>query len=141
MGEARDVMNRLTEALFSKDLEALREIYAADAVVETPDQGTITGCDAIVAYMGGMMAGFPDASYEELQEHESGNTAIDEGYFVGTNTGALAGPSGETIPATGRTVRMRAIDAATVENGRVTSHRLYFDQMEFMEQLGLAPQA
>jgi hypothetical protein len=35
---------------------------------------------------------------------------------------------------------MRAIDVAVVEGGRVTSHRLYFDQMEFMEQLGLAPQ-
>jgi ketosteroid isomerase-like protein len=140
MGEARDVMNRLTETLFRKDLDALSEIYAADAVVETPDQGTVRG-DAIVAYLGEMVAAFPDASYEARHEHESGNTAIDEGYFVGTNTGPLATPTGESIPATGKRVRLRAIDVATVEGGRVTSHRLYFDMMDFMEQLGLTPQA
>ena len=140
MGEARDVMNRLTDTLFSKDLDALTKIYAADAVMETPDQGSVSGSDAIVSYLGGMMAAFPDASYEGRHEHESGNTAIDEGYFVGTQTGPLETPTGESVPATGKRVRMRAIDVAVVEGGRVTSHRLYFDQMEFMEQLGLAPQ-
>jgi len=28
---------------------------------------------------------------------------------------------------------------ATVEDGAVTSHRFYFDQMEFLGQLGLLP--
>jgi len=50
-------------------------------------------------------------------------------------------PGGESIPPTRKSVRVRGCDAATVENGRVTSHRFYFDQMELLEQLGLAPQA
>jgi ketosteroid isomerase-like protein len=140
MGEARDVMDRLTKALFSKDLEAVKELYAPDAVAETPDQGTIRGRDAIVAYLGEMMAAFPDSSYESAQEHESGDTAIDEGYFAGTNTGPLATPAGD-IPATGRRVRVRACDALTVKDGLATSHRFYFDRVDFLEQLGLAPEA
>jgi steroid delta-isomerase-like uncharacterized protein len=139
MGEAREVMDRITEAVFNKDLEAIQELYAPDAVMETPDQGTISGRDAIIRYLGEFVAAFPDASYESVGEHESGDTAIDEGYFVGTNTGPLATPIGE-MPATGRTVRLRACDVATVTDGKATSHRFYFDQMEILQQLGLAPE-
>jgi hypothetical protein len=50
-------------------------------------------------------------------------------------------PTGEAIPATGKQIRVRACDVATVEGGRLTSHRIYFDQMEFLGQLGLLPDA
>src|SRR5215211_4428744 len=127
MGEARDVMNRLTEAAFNKDTDALKAVYAPDAVAETPDQGTISGRDGVIAYLGEFLEAFPDAEYESAHEHEAGATAIDEGYLVGTHTGPLSGPDGEDIPATGRKVRLRACDIATVEGGVVTSHRFFFD--------------
>jgi ketosteroid isomerase-like protein len=79
MGEAREVMDRLTEAVFSKDLEALKELYAPDAVAETPEEGTLRGRDQIVAWVGTLMTAFPDASYELTRGHESGADAIDEG--------------------------------------------------------------
>jgi ketosteroid isomerase-like protein len=140
MGEAREVMNRLTTAIFS-DRDAAKELYASDAVAETPDQGTVSGPDQIVAWAGEFFDAFPDARYEPAHEHEAGDTAIDEGYFVGTHTGPLAGPDGETIPPTGKSVRVRACDIVTVKDGSVTSHRFYFDQMEFLGQLGLLPEA
>jgi ketosteroid isomerase-like protein len=139
MGEAREVMDRVTAAAFGKDLEALKALYAEDAVAETPDQGTIKGRDAVAAYLGEFMTAFPDASYEPIAQHESGATAIDEGYFVGTNTGPMSGPDGETMEPTGKSVRARSCDVATVENGVVTSHRFYFDNMDFLQQLGLIP--
>jgi hypothetical protein len=74
-----------------------------------------------------------------LQKHDAGNVAIDEGYLVGTHTGPLPTPSGETIPATGKQINVRSCDVATVEAGVVTQHRFYFDQMEFLGQLGLLP--
>jgi steroid delta-isomerase-like uncharacterized protein len=141
MGEPREVMNRLTEAVTSNDLETVKELYAEDAVIETPDQGAISGREAIAAYFSGFTAAFPDLRWESAHEHESGNAAIDEGYVVGTHTGPLEAPTGESIPATGKRVRVRSADVATVENGVVTSHRFYFDQMEFLGQLGLAPEA
>ena len=138
MGEAREIMDRVTAAVVSGDSDALKALYAPDAVAETPDQGTIRGRDQIAAYMGEFATAFPDASWEELHKHETGATAIDEGYFVGTNTGPMTGPNGETIPATGRPVRARECDVATVENGVVTSHRFYFDMQNWLTQLGLA---
>jgi ketosteroid isomerase-like protein len=137
MSEAREVMDRVTAAVMSGDSDALKALYAPDAVAETPDQGTIRGRDQIAAYMGEFATAFPDASWEELYKHETSDTAIDEGYFVGTNTGPMTGPNGETIPATGRRVRARECDVATVENGVVTSHRFYFDMQDWVTQLGL----
>jgi ketosteroid isomerase-like protein len=66
--------------------------------------------------------------------------AIDEGYVVGTNTAPLPMPSGESVSATGKQIRVRSCDVVTVEGGMVTSHRFYFDQMEFLSQLGLLPE-
>jgi ketosteroid isomerase-like protein len=140
MGEAREVMDRVTDAVMKGDLEATKALYAADAVAETPDRGTIRGRDEIAAYLAEFGAAFPDAQWEESHKHEVGATAIDEGYFIGTNTGSMTGPNGETIPATGIRVRARECDIATVESGVITSHRFYFDMMDWLEQLGLAGQ-
>ncbi len=140
MGEAREVINRVTEAVTSGNVDELNRLYAEDAAIETPDQGTITGRDGIIEWLTGFSKAFPDVSWEPLHEHEAGNTAIDEGYVVGTHTGPLEAPTGESIPPTGKQVRVRSVDIATVENGAVTSHRFYFDQMEFLGQLGLVPE-
>jgi steroid delta-isomerase-like uncharacterized protein len=141
MGEAREVLDRITDAVMRGDQEALKALYAPDAVAETPDHGTIRGRDAIAAYLAQFGAAFPDATYEPLHKNEADGTAIDEGYFSGTNTGPMTGPNGENIPATGKRVRARECDVATVENGVVTSHRSYFDMMDWLEQLGLAGQS
>jgi ketosteroid isomerase-like protein len=140
MGEAREIMDRVTQAATSGDAETLRGLYAEDAVIETPDQGTITGRDAIVEWIIGFQKAFPDLTYEPLNEYEIGNTAIDEGAVSGTHTGPLETPTGETVPPTGKRVRVRETDLVTVENGKVTSHRFYFDQMDLLAQLGLVPE-
>jgi ketosteroid isomerase-like protein len=137
MGEAREVMDGITDAYFSKDMDAAAKLYAPDAVAVAPDAGELRGRDQIVVWSKELFDAFPDATYEPVNEYESGNTAIDEGYFVGTNTGPLQGPTGETIPATGKSVRVPACDIATVENGVITRHRFYYDQMDFLGQLGL----
>jgi ketosteroid isomerase-like protein len=141
MGEARDGMERVTEAVFSGDAETLRECYAEGAKAVTPDAGELQGQDEIINWMNQFREALPDAQWESLHKHEAGDTAVDEGYIVGTNTGPLRLPTAETLPATGKEVRIRASDAATVQNGRITEHRFYYDQMEFLGQLGLAPEA
>ena len=141
MGEAREVLDRLTEAVFSRDKDATAKLYASDAVAVTPDQGEVRGNREIAEWSAEFLEAFPDLQYESLHEHEAGNTAIDEGFLVGTNTGPLVSPTGETLPATGKSVRLRACDIATVEDGLITSHRFYFDQMEMLDQLGLTEEA
>jgi ketosteroid isomerase-like protein len=140
MGEARDVMDRVTDAAFSGDVDALRDCYADEATAVTPDAGELQGREAIISWIAQFTDALPDARWESVYKHEAGDTAIDEGYVVGTNTGPLQLPTGETLPATGKQVRVRGTDAARVQNGRITSHRFYYDQMEFLSQLGLTPE-
>lgn len=137
MGEARTVLDRMTESMVAGDTDALSELYAEDAIAVTPDLGEVKGRQQVVDYLEGFASAFSERRYEPIATHEAGETAIDEGYFVGTHTGPLPMPSGETVPATGKTLRLRACDVATIRNGMVVSHHFYYDQLDFMNQLGL----
>ncbi|AZP19551.1 ester cyclase [Streptomyces aquilus] len=140
MGEAREVMDRFTDAVTTHpDLKVLAELYAEDAVAYTPDEGEIHGRDNIVEYWRQMTESVPDGRFETLHSYEIGDTAIDEGVYRGHNTGPLHLPDGGTLPATGKEVGIRGVDLATVKDGRITEYRLYFDEMEFLGQLGLLP--
>ncbi len=139
MGEARDVSDRMTAASLANDREALARCYAEDVVAVTPDEGEITGRDAVLEYLLGFNEAFPDGNYEYVAKYEDGDAAIDEGYLTGTHTGPLRTLSGETIPATGRSVRVRGCDIARVQGGVITSHHFYWDGEEFARQLGLGP--
>lgn len=139
MGQPREVMNRLTDALVSGDWKALGECYASDAVIVTPDQNEIKGREAILEYFRPFRAAFNDLRWESLYTYESGTHAFDEGYVCGTHTGTLTSPTGEEIAPTRQAIRVRECEIASVEDGVVTSHRFYFDQVEFFSQLGLIP--
>ncbi|MGH3656861.1 MAG: ester cyclase [Micromonosporaceae bacterium] len=139
MGEAREVMDRLYQALVSKDIKAVANCYAENVVAMTPEQGEIKGRDGLLAYFQGFFDGLSDVGFEYIGKHESGNVAVDEGYITGTNTGPLPGAAGESVPATGRKIKVRTCDVTVVEGGVVTQHRFYSDQTEFLEQLGLTP--
>lgn len=139
MGQAREVVDRATAAITARDPQAVAACYAADAVAITPDEGEIPGREAISKYLTQLGEAFPDLGYEYQQQHEAGDVAIDEGYVTGTHTGPLPMPSGETLPPTGKQIRVRSCDVANVEGGLITTHHFYFDQMEFLEQLGLLP--
>ncbi|MGW6793036.1 ester cyclase [Streptomyces chartreusis] len=140
MGQAREVMDRLTTAITAGNSDAIAGLYAQDAVAVTPDGGELHGRDDIAAYWRQMTEAVPDGSYQSVHAYEVGNTAIDEGVFTGRNTGPIQLPTGETLPPTQKEIRIRGVDFATVDDdGRIVDYRLYFDEMEFLGQLGLLP--
>jgi predicted ester cyclase len=124
----------------SQDVAAMAACYAVDAVATAPDQSELKGPEAISSYLSQMAEAFPDAQYEPLDQYEAGNVAIDEGYFTGTNTGQIQMPQGESLPPTGRKLRLRSCDVARVEGGLIVSHHFYWDQLDFLRQLGLLPE-
>jgi steroid delta-isomerase-like uncharacterized protein len=138
MGQARELLDRMTEfAVEQHDVDRAVELYAEDAVVSTPDVGELRGRDRIAEYWHGFIDAFPDSHYETISKLEGDGKAVDEGYFEGTHRGALKGPEGETIEPTGKHVKLRSCDIATVRDGKIVEHHLYFDEGEFMRQLGL----
>ncbi len=137
MGEARQVMDRLTDAFLAGDYDAVRACYSPNVVVTTPDAGTLTGIDQFVDYMRQLDEAFPEMRYVSARKLETGYCAIDQGVNIGRQTGPLRLPDGRSIPATGKEVRMRSCDIAVVEDGVITKHDFYFDQMELAVQLGV----
>lgn len=136
MGQARTIMDQITEAVTGGDDAALERLYAADAVAETPDEGRLEGREAVLGWLRQFSEAFSDISFEMTTASEAGDTAIDEGYLSATHTGPMPGPEGEIAP-TGKRVRLRACDVATIRDGVVVSHRFYFDQLDFLGQLGV----
>jgi predicted ester cyclase len=137
MGQPRELMDKVTEAILGNDLEALRDLYAPDAVGNSPDSGTLHGIEAIIDYSRTLVEAFSDMSYDHEATFETEDRAIDQGTMVGTHTGPLRLPDGSSIPPTGKQVRLRAIDVVKVEDGRIVRHDFYFDQLEMLSQLGL----
>jgi ketosteroid isomerase-like protein len=136
MGQAQEMMDRITDAILAGDRDALGRLYAADAVAERPEGPRIEGGAAIADYLMSFKRAFPDASWESTTKYESGGTAIDEGYFVGTHIEVLRTDAGD-VPPTGKALRLRECDILTVKDGVGVAHHFYYDQLDFMSQLGL----
>lgn len=139
MGTAREVADRITDTILAGDFGTIKGHYAPRAVLVDPLAGEVSGGGIVGVYQDFMEA-FSEFGYEQIAKHESGSVAIDEGYILGVNTKPLSLPSGETVPPTGRSIRLRSCDVLTVEDGRAVSHHFYYDQMELFAQLGLAPE-
>ena len=137
MGQPRELMDRVTAAVLSGDLEALRDIYAPDVVATTPDEGELHGIDRFIEWNQTFVGSFSDRQFVMLGGHETADCAIDQGAFVGTHTAPLRMPDGQTVPPTGKQIRVRAADVATVRDGRIVRHDFYFDQLDMLAQLGL----
>lgn len=137
MGQARELMDRATQAVIAGDLDMLRQVYAPDVVATTPDAGTLHGIDALIEWNRSFVDAFTDRDYHSERALETEDCAIDQGDFIGTHTRPLQLPDGQSVPPTGRQVRVRSVDIATVENGRIVRHDFYFDQLDLLTQLGL----
>ncbi len=138
MAEAREISDRYTDALNAQDAEAIGALYADDGVLNEP-AGEFQGPEAIVEHWRRFFAAFPDLSGRDEFKAESGDTAINEWSASGTHSGPMETPEG-TIPATGKRLTLRGADAITVRDGLIRSHRVYYDQLGFMTQLGLVPE-
>ena len=51
MGDAREVMDRVTAAVMGQDFDAAAACYAESAVAVTPDQGEVRGREAVISYL------------------------------------------------------------------------------------------
>jgi ketosteroid isomerase-like protein len=137
MGQARELMDKATEAIVRDDFEALRDIYAADVVATTPDAGTLNGVGELIEYMRALSAALTEMSYAPSARYEFDDVAIDQGEMVATHSGPMPLPDGRTIEPTGKQIRLRSIDIARVAGGKIVAHDFYFDQLDMLGQLGL----
>jgi steroid delta-isomerase-like uncharacterized protein len=134
-----DTAKRQVLAYNDKDWNAARASMAPRFTYdEVATHRRLEGPDQALEAWKGWAAAFPDSKGTIESAIASGNTVIIELTWRGTHTGPLQTPGG-TIPATRRSIELRACQILEMANDKVQSVRHYFDMATMLQQLGVAP--
>ena len=135
MSSARDVILKHIDAVNARDSDA--DPWAADAEMTAPG-AHVSGRDNVIGFLAVFQEAFPDLRLKIEQLLTDGAAAAAEGTLRGTHTGVLHTPNGAVEP-TGRAVELRWAAVYATEGDTLKSEHLFFDQMDFLGQLGLLP--
>ena len=135
MSDARDVILKHIAAM--NDCNSDADPWAADAQMVAPG-AQASGRDEVLGFLGVFQEAFPDLRLEIEQLVSDGAAAAAEGTLTGTHDGVLHTPGGD-IPPTGRRVELRWAAVYATDGETLKSEHLFFDQMDFLGQLGLLP--
>lgn len=111
--------------------------WSAEAEMVTPG-GTFTGRDEVLGFLSVFQHAFSDGTLRVDSAVIDGGHASVEGTFQGVHDGVLQSPSGP-VEATGRPVSFRWSATYLADGSELMSEHLYFDQLDFLGQLGLLP--
>ena len=139
MSDPKAVTDRCLQTWRARDAEAFAECYAEDTTIVAPGGVELRGRDGAKQFLAIWAEGIPDNELTVTHEYVCGSVVVQQAVFSGTHTGGLMAPNGQVIPATGRSLSVPYADVFEVEGDRITSDRLYFDQVELLTQLGLMP--
>ncbi len=120
------------EVINEGKISVLDSAYAPDVVLHTVPE--TKGAANAKAYYANYVTGFSDREFTVKETFAQGNKLTKYWVFKGKHTGDFFG-----IPATGKTVSVEGCTIATIINGKITEERDFFDNLEFLRQLGLMP--
>jgi predicted ester cyclase len=136
MPDSKDVIRKHIAAFNDHDGDA--EPWAADAEMVAPG-AQVSGRDDVNGFLGVFHEAFSDGRLEVKQLVSDGSAAAAEGTFVGTHDGVLHTPDGDVAP-TGRAIEFRWAAVYATDGDTLKYEHLFFDQMDFLGQLGLLPE-
>lgn len=135
MVETRSVIEQHINAFNSRDNAA--DPWSADAEMVAP-AGTFVGRESVLGFLGVFQGAFSDGRLTVNSWVVEGEYAAVEGVFAGTHDGVLQSPNGE-VPPTGKSIVFRWSASYEVSGDQLRYEHLYFDQLDFLGQLGLLP--
>ncbi len=103
-------------------------------VVMHASPADIVGIDSSRAYYGNFLTGFSNITFTIKDIFGQGEKLVKHWNFKGTHTGVFFG-----IPPTGKAVSLDGVTLVRMDNGKIAEERDFFDNMDFMTQLGLVP--
>jgi len=116
-------------------LEMINDQNFVPAVIVHASPENITGIDAMKAYYANYLTGFSDIEFSINDIFGQGNKLVKYWTFKGTHTGDFFG-----IAPTGRAVALEGVTLVRFEGGRVAEEHDFFDNYDFLQQLGLIPE-
>lgn len=140
MERYRSLLDRYVERYNARDLDAVMDLYADDAVQVMPD-GTFEGRQAIQGRLAKELDAFSDLAHRVVSYVEQGDAFADEWVFVGLHTGPVVLPDGTEVPPTGKRIEMPGMELVVIRDGKIIVDNLYYDNLAVLAQLGLTPPA
>ena len=142
MTEARHVLEQAIEYWNAGDRDAWATRYAEDVVYEAPGGQRISGLANLRGqYFDALLTAAPDRLSRDVVLFSDGEYVVEQARYVGTHTGPLRNPDGVEVPATGKHFDFPFVGIFHVRGGKISSIRIYYDQLELFAQLGLMPGA
>jgi ketosteroid isomerase-like protein len=135
----RQVIERWFETIDSKQVDKLAGVETADLEMKMPGGMVVKGSAGHAQMTKMFAAGFPNFKHTVSRCVESGETIACEGKWGGDHTGPFAMPNGQTVAATNKHVEFEWAGLATIKNGKVATVNVYFDNLGFLQQLGVIP--
>ena len=105
-------------------------------VVMHASPADVIGIDSARAYYGNFLTGFSNIQFTIKDVFGQGDKLIKYWNFKGTHTGVFFG-----IAATNKTVSLDGTTLVRMQDGKIAEERDFFDNLDFMTQLGLMPPA
>jgi steroid delta-isomerase-like uncharacterized protein len=133
-----EVARRYDDAFNTHDVEARKANQTPDIEVVMPGGMTLSGPEQVAAVVGIFWEALPDGQISYENQFGAGDTVVTQGALTGTHSGTFRSPQGD-IPATGNRIQLRYANVRRIRDGKVASEHLYFDQLEFLQQLGALP--
>ncbi|MBR2649066.1 MAG: ester cyclase [Sediminibacterium sp.] len=114
--------------------ELFNDSNFAKNVVMHVSPADIVGIDSAKAYYSNYVTGFSNVKFTIKDVFGMGNKLVKHWNFKGTHTGVFFG-----IKPTGKEVNIDGVTLVRMENGKIAEERDFFDNLQFMQQLGLIP--
>ena len=133
------IARKQIDAFNAGDWEQLRGLFTSDVRYhEFGTERAIEGPEQIIEAFKGWKTAFPDAAGTVTSSVASGDTAVLEVTWRGTQTGPLTTATG-TIPASGKSQETPAAIVYVFEGAKIKASRHYFDAMTLLKQIGAEP--
>jgi steroid delta-isomerase-like uncharacterized protein len=140
--EPKKVLELAIERWNAADRDGWAALYTDDVDYEAPGGARISGlADLKEKYFDALLTAAPDRGSSEVMLVAEGDQVVEQARYTGTHTGTWRSPDGVEIPATGKRLDFPFVGVFRVEDGKISSIRIYYDQIEVLAQLGLMPGA
>jgi steroid delta-isomerase-like uncharacterized protein len=138
MNDAKRVLEQAIDSWNARDRNAWAALYAEDVVYEAPGGQRISGLqDLGEKYFDALVTAAPDRVSSDVVLFADGEYVVEQARYVGTHTGPLRSPDGTEVPPTGKHFDFPFVGIFRVQGGKITTIRIFYDQIELLMQLGL----
>ena len=124
------------EIMNHRKLEMFNDSNFSNNVVLRANPTDVVGLKNFKTYYGNFLTGFSDIQFTIKDIFGQGNKLVKYWNFKGKHTGPFFG-----IPATGNSVNIDGTTLVLMDKGKIAEERDFFDNLEFMTQLGELPPA